>query len=142
MAHLDEELAALATMSPAQLRQEWSRLHRTPAPSFTADLLARGIAYFLQERSLGRMCAATRRELDRHVRIRATGNPEPTVSLNAGSRLARDWHGRTHHVLILDDGYLYDDRRYDSLSAIAREITGAAWSGPRFFGLRQKRGSR
>jgi hypothetical protein len=142
MARLEEELAALATMSPAQLRQEWSRLHRTPPPNFTADLLARGIAYFLQERYLGRMCAATRRELDRLVRRRADADSAPTVRLKPGSRLAREWHGRTHHVLILDEGYLYDDRRYDSLSAIAREITGAAWSGPRFFGVRQKAGTR
>ena len=59
----------------------------------------------------------------------------------AGTRLAREWHGKTHHVLILDEGYLFEDRRYGSLTAIAREITGAAWSGPRFFGLQGRAAS-
>jgi hypothetical protein len=52
--------------------------------------------------------------------------------------LARDWQGRTHHVLVLEEGYTYEERRYRSLSAIAFEITGARWSGPRFFGLISK----
>ena len=51
--------------------------------------------------------------------------------------LVRVWRGTSHHVLICDEGYSYQDRRYASLSSIAREITGAAWSGPRFFGLKR-----
>jgi hypothetical protein len=50
-----------------------------------------------------------------------------------------NWHGRTHHVLVVDGGYSYRERHYRSLTAIAREITGVAWSGPRFFGLVGKR---
>jgi hypothetical protein len=58
-----------------------------------------------------------------------------------GTHLARDWHGRTHHVLVTDDGFLYQERRYLSLSQVATAITGTKWSGPRFFGLKRKSGA-
>ena len=60
--------------------------------------------------------------------------PAP-LRIKPGTRLAREWHGQMHHVLITDAGYSYNDKSYSSLSAIARRITGASWSGPRFFGL-------
>ena len=50
----------------------------------------------------------------------------------------REWRGRTCHVTVLEEGYEFEDRRYASLSHIAREVAGTNWSGPRFFGLRQK----
>ena len=53
----------------------------------------------------------------------------------AGARLVREWNGRTHEVEVLADGFLLRGQRFRSLSAIAREITGARWSGPRFFGV-------
>jgi len=56
-----------------------------------------------------------------------------------GTRLLREWNGKLHAVLVDDDGFLFDDRRFASLSHIAREITGAHWSGPRFFGLKSRR---
>jgi len=137
---LDEQLSALATMSPAQLRAEWRRLYRNLPPDLTPDLLARGIAHHLQERTHGGMPASSRRELDQLVRRMTEGRElGSNIGIKPGTRLCRDWHGRTHHVLILDDGFLYGEQRYPSLTAIAREITGAGWSGPRFFGLRQKR---
>lgn len=59
----------------------------------------------------------------------------PATRIKTGTRLVRDWGGESHHVMVLDVGYLYRDERYRSLSVIARQITGAKWSGPRFFGL-------
>ncbi len=56
--------------------------------------------------------------------------------IKAGTRLVREWGGISHHVVVLEDGYHYLERRYSSLSQIARDITGAHWSGPRFFGLK------
>ena len=141
MASLNDDLAALATMSPARLRLEWKKHYKALPPDFTADLLARGIAHLLQERAHGGLPPAIRRELDQLVRRGARdGKIERVTRIKAGTRLARDWGGRTHHVVIVDDGFLYNDQRYASLTAIAREITGAGWSGPRFFGLTQKRG--
>jgi hypothetical protein len=68
-----------------------------------------------------------------------TGNASTygETSLRPGTRLSRDWHGRTYHVLVLEDGFLHQDRQYRSLSQIAAAITGTAWSGPRFFGLKR-----
>jgi hypothetical protein len=63
---------------------------------------------------------------------------ERELQLKPGTRLVRQWHGQTYRVLVLDHGYQYADRHYQSLTPIAREITGAAWSGPRFFGLKRR----
>ncbi len=63
--------------------------------------------------------------------------PSPTISLKPGAKLIREWGGKTHCVIVLENGFDFEGRRYSSLSRIAREITGARWSGPRFFGLRQ-----
>jgi hypothetical protein len=56
-----------------------------------------------------------------------------------GTRLMREWQGRTYEVVVLDDGFSWQGTRCNSLSAIARKITGTAWSGPLFFGLKQAR---
>jgi hypothetical protein len=144
MTLLADQLAALATMSAAQLRQEWEWVHGEPAPpAFSRDLLARGIAWTLQEQVDGGLSAAAARKLANAARqIERWGRVSAAaITLKPGSRLARDWHGRTHHVLVLDDGYSYRERHYRSLTAIAREITGVAWSGPRFFGLTGRRES-
>jgi hypothetical protein len=62
---------------------------------------------------------------------------ECQLSLKTGTRLVREWHGRTCHVAVLENSFLYEDQQYASLSQIARVVTGTKWSGPRFFGLRQ-----
>jgi hypothetical protein len=141
MNSLDLELAALAAMSSAQLREEWQRVMRTAPPAFSPDLLERAIAYELQARRHGGLSPAAQRALDRVGRqLARTGKvsqPRET-RLKPGTRLSRDWHGRTHHVLVIDDGYLFEERRYRSLSQVAAAITGTAWSGPRFFGLKPR----
>jgi hypothetical protein len=143
MAGIEEELSALATMSSAQLRAEWQRVMRTPPPpAFSADLLELAIAYQLQVKRYGGLPGATRRRLDQLAReVSRSGSiaSASDTSLRPGTRLSRDWHGKTHHVLVLDDGYMFEDRRYRSLTQIAASITGTAWSGPRFFGLKQRK---
>ena len=141
MTHLNEELAALGTMSPAQLRSEWRRVFRAPPPDLTPDLLRRGIAYRQQERRHGGLSTALVRDLDRLAAKLARGEALPSASerqLKAGTRLVRQWNHATYVVLVTDDGYIMADRRFTSLTQIARAITGANWSGPRFFGLRAK----
>lgn len=129
-------------MSSAQLREEWTRVYRTPAPPLTADLLARGIAWKLQERVHGGLIKAHVRELRRQKeQLDAAGNVSTNVyagRIKPGSRIVREWGGATHHVVVLEGSYHYQDRRYTSLTQIAREITGTHWSGPRFFGLRKE----
>jgi hypothetical protein len=142
MAKLEDKLAVLATMSLAQLRGEWLQLFRTPAPDGVAHrLLALGIAWRLQEKAQGGLSQASTRELDRLDRqLARTGDlgAEPTAALKVGTRLVREWGGATHQVELMDDGYVYGGERYGSLSQIAHKITGAKWSGPRFFGLNRR----
>lgn len=136
MARLADELTVLATMSPAQLRAEWRRVHRTLPPEVPTDILRRAIAWHLQERVHGGLPTATIRELDRVAARLAKSEAavSSSVRLKPGTRLVRRWQGATYTVLVAEDGFVYDDRRFASLSQIAEAITGAHWSGPRFFG--------
>lgn len=129
---LDDELRALNKLSRQQLKTRWRDLHRVAPPeAFTPDLLARGIAWRLQERALGVLSDNLRKMLgyDERGHIRTAG------ALRPGNRLVRRWRGATHVVDVTTDGFVYNDRRFGSLSEIARGITGTRWSGPRFFGL-------
>ncbi len=135
---LDVQLNALAAMSAKDLRLEWQRVHRVAPPiGFGPDLIARSLAYMLQEKVAGSLPRSVAREIRRGVAELAAKSlslhrPPP---LRSGTRLTREWHGRTHHVQVVDGAFDYRDRHYRSLTAIARQITGARWSGPRFFGL-------
>ena len=137
-----QALARLSELTIFELRGEWRRLHRMPPPMrFSRDLLTRGISYKLQERAYGGLSTATARKLERATADplgRGAVKPAPPISLKSGTRLVREWRGVTHTVLIHADGIEWRGQRYRSLSVVAREITGARWSGPRFFGLRRQ----
>jgi hypothetical protein len=101
-------------------------------------LLIRGIGYRFQEIQQGGLGKATRRKLKTLAKMfRTTGQvaPDPGLSLKPGARLVREWHGRTHTVTVTEDGFEYAGVMYPSLTKVAKRITGANWSGPRFFGL-------
>jgi hypothetical protein len=137
------ELARLGELTIFELRGEWRRVHRMPPPMrLSRDLLIRGITYKLQERSLGGLSRSLMRKLE-HLSVEPAvsdeGKPTPPVPLKPGTRLVREWHGVTHTVLVHAEGVEWNGRRYRSLTVVAREITGAHWSGPRFFGLRKRR---
>lgn len=143
MSSVDRRIVTLLSMSSAELGSEWTCLHQKPAPSLSADLLARGIAYRLQERRHGGLTATARRQINRLARQLDKASEVtigPHGDLKPGTRLSRDWHGKTCHVLVMDEGFLFEDRRYRSLSQIANAITGTKWSGPRFFGLANRKG--
>ncbi len=135
------QLAELMSMSPAALRALWRDTFKSVAPDIGADLLRRGIAFRLQERAHGGLVASAKRDINRlRKRVEKSGSTGPVnaIALKAGTRLVRTWNGRTWHVLVCEDGFEFQSRHYKSLSHIAREITGAHWSGPRFFGLRSR----
>jgi hypothetical protein len=136
-----ETLARLSTATIFELRGEWRRLHRAPPPMrLSRDLLMRGITYKLQERPLGGLSSSILRKLERLNRDSKASDgqkPGPPISLKAGTRLVREWRGVTHIVLVQAQGFEWNGRRYRSLTLIAHKITGAHWSGPRFFGLRK-----
>jgi hypothetical protein len=129
---------ALDDTSLDELRREWRRLHHSEPPKLSRDLLARGIGYRLQEIQHGGLGKSTRRKLKTLAKMfRTEGRvaPDPGLRLKPGARLVREWHGRTHTVTVTEDGFEYAGTTYPSLTKIAKKITGAHWSGPRFFGL-------
>ncbi len=134
-----ELLQKLGAMPPAELRAAWRAQYRGPAPNLGPDLLRRGIAWRMQERSAGKLSPTTRREIERLI-ARLNAGEEPAkagaAKLKPGTRLIRSWGGTVHQVMVLEDGFEHKGRHYRSLSQIARAITGAHWSGPRFFGLK------
>jgi len=122
-------------LTTAQLRQKWLDLFGGEfAPRLKRELLIGALAYQLQAQACGGLKARTRQKLgevaaDPHAPL------EPGRALVPGTRLLREWRGITHVVEISDQGFIWQGRKLSSLSAIAREITGTRWSGPRFFGL-------
>jgi hypothetical protein len=137
-------LEALADRTPDELRKEWRRLYCSQPPRLSRDLLVRAIAYRIQELRHGRLSKATSRKLAALRQARQSGAEiavEGAPRIRAGARLVRERNGHTHTVTVEEEGLTYAGRSYRSLSAIAREITGARWSGPRFFGLATKGGA-
>jgi Protein of unknown function (DUF2924) len=137
LAGLDGEIARLVDRSTQELRRAWRALHHTGPPlGLSRDLIIRGLADKLQERARG----GPSRALHRRLQILAGEFEKGARSFDAGvlktgATLVRQWRGHTHTVLVGDEGFEYGGRRYRSLTVIAEQITGAHWSGPRFFGL-------
>jgi hypothetical protein len=131
--NLGTELAALERASRDRLTEHWVEYFgAAPPPRTSRSLLIRAVAYKMQERAMGGLSAAT---------LRLLSGPEPAPvrrrrGLRPGSVLVREWHGIGHQVTVLEKGALYRGDHYRSLSEVARRITGARWSGPRFFGVK------
>lgn len=137
---LQGELKALATMPPAQLRQYWADLSNIDLPHASPSLLRHLIAHRLQEKVHGKLPSHIERELDRlngKIGTSATTTARRGPIL-PGTRFVREWNGKTIAVTATDSGFEWDNDTYRSLSEIARKVTGAHWSGPRFFGLTAK----
>ena len=138
---LSDRLAVLAELRIGDLRLEWRRLFRADPPKLSRDIMMRAIAYRLQEIAHGGMSKVTQRRLMTLTAEFETGGtiaPPPRPKIKPGSRLVHEWHGRTHTVCVTDDGFEFQGKSYRSLTKIARDITGAQWSGPRFFGLTKR----
>ena len=120
-------------MNLEALRGEWRRRYGAPPTLRSADLLRRLLAWRVQAEALGGLDS----KLVREICAAGKKGARPKSATPVGSRLAREWQGRLHEVEVVDGGFVHQGRRYRSLSAIARSITGARWNGPRFFGLRE-----
>jgi hypothetical protein len=122
------DLAAVRALRRATIKKE-------PPGALTRDLLVRQLAWRIQEKTFGGHDAATLRLLDTYGRQDA----DKVVlfrRLKPGTSVVREYQGIRHIVTISEGGFVWQGKAYDSLSAIAREITGSRWNGPRFFGLR------
>ena len=137
-------LASLKAMSVKELKTEWEKLFGTAAPNNSRKFLEFRIAYRIQELTYGGPDGETRRMLDlladevegharRKHRIADPRNPV------TGTKLLREWDGVEHTVTVQKDGFDWQGRKFKSLSAVARAITGTRWNGYRFFGLRERK---
>jgi hypothetical protein len=141
ISEVERQVASLAKRSTQDLRVTWRQLHRTGPPlGLSRDLLIRALANQLQERTHGGPSRALRRRLQRLAGASDTAKMavDPGLVLKVGTTLVRQWRGHTHTVLVHNDGFEHEGRRYRSLTAIAERITEAHWSGPRFFGLTKR----
>lgn len=141
-ADIASKLELLSHRSLSDLRSDWQRLYRLcPPKRLSRDLLIRGIAYRLQEQSYGGLSRSILNQLlpsddDTQTKTEPQSKTAVPITLKQGTRLIREWRGQTLSVLVCEDGcFDWNGKRYASLSMIAREVTGAHWSGPRFFGL-------
>jgi hypothetical protein len=136
---LETEIAALDELSRPALVDRWRKLCRADPPKgISQRLLIRGIAYEMQAKRYGGLKQATARRLRMIADGTSDGgysNRKPAPALRPGARLIREWNSTTHVVEVVEGAYIWNGDRHQSLSAIARAITGARWSGPRFFGL-------
>lgn len=145
-------VTALLKAPTADLKRLYHELYGKDGPPYNRAYLVKRLAYRLQELCYGGLADSARftmRVVLQDIGADELASPRPrgrnakhrrnNDSLVAGTRLIRDWQGTRHEVTVLPDGYEYAGRRYRSLSAIARAVTGTQWNGPAFFGLRSKR---
>ena len=153
---VDQEVAGLGDLSREELAERWTKAYgHAPPKGARRDYHLRAAAWHLQARRLGGLSPDTRRMLraastpmKKQFAVQAFNSAaEPDVSASTfavatprkqfspGTRLVRDWNGRSHVVDVLEEGFAFEGRLHKSLTAIAHQITGAHWSGPRFFGL-------
>jgi hypothetical protein len=126
---LEAELARIAAMNKNELRSLRREQEGREAPGgFSRDLLARGIAYAIQEEQLGGLSPELKKLL-------ANSDASPPPRIKAGSVIVREYAGARHEVFVVENGFSWQGKSYPSLSAIAKEITGTSWNGWRFFGL-------
>lgn len=130
------EVARIHALAPDGLRRTWRAVFgRTPPASLSTGLLARMIVWHIQQRAFGGLDRDTRRFLDSLARAGASRRRQ----LKPGTVLVRDYQGQRHTVTVGREGFEWQGATYASLSAIARDITGTSWSGPRFFALKDPR---
>jgi len=136
---IEAELERLHSMPIVELRVLWrSKFKSDPPKAFGPDLLRRSLAYKIQEDAYGGLDRTTARLLKGLMAQFAKGNGRIALPrrIKPGAILVRQWKGQIHRVTVLEHGFAYQSKPYESLSQIARLITGTRWNGPKFFGLR------
>ena len=140
------QVAALPGKPTGELKDMWRELYGTEPPPYNRPFLVKRLAYRVQELAYGGLSPQTLARLDaladeEEERVSGKRRPRKTDRPITGTRLIREWQGVEHQVTVLTDGFECQGRKYRSLSAIARAITGTRWNGPLFFGLRSNGGS-
>jgi hypothetical protein len=131
---IEAEIDRIRSLGLDELRTLWRTTFRSsPPPAFSKDLTARFICWHIQEQALGGLDPPIEKILDSLSR----GDKATTDRrLKPGTVLVREYAGERHTVTVVPGGYIWRETTHPSLSTIARAVTGTAWNGPRFFGLR------
>ena len=141
-----KQVAELPNMKSIELREMWRKLFSSDPPTPNKTFLVKRLAYRIQELAYKGLTSATLKRLEAIAQEEEDG-PAAKVMANGqrpreqplpGTRLVREWKGIEHVVTSLEKGFEYQGKKFKSLSAVAREITGTQWSGPLFFGLRSQ----
>ncbi len=138
--NIGSEIEELGGLDLQELRSKWKELFDQNPPAFRSpDIFRHMLAAQIQERAFGGLSPDAKAKLKKLAKSfgRDRGPFPLSLTLKAGSVLAREWGGAIHKVRVLRDGFEYGGARFHSLSEVAREITGTRWSGPLFFGLKK-----
>lgn len=143
-----KQIAELPTLPQARLKELWKEYFGVEPPAYRKGFLVRGLAHRIQELTYGGLSDAHQARLDALIadseapggRGKGSGKRQNREDLLLGTRLIREWKGVEHETTVIEGGFECQGRRYRSLSAVARAITGTRWNGPMFFGLRTHRG--
>ncbi|MBF0188472.1 MAG: DUF2924 domain-containing protein [Magnetococcales bacterium] len=137
-----KQITEIKTMTMAELRDRWRTLYETTPPPYNKAFLVRRLIYRVQELACGGLSEEIRQRMedssgngkDPNLQTPLTSSGENMLT---GTTLIREWKGVDHCVTVLDDGFEYQGRRFNSLSAVARSITGTRWNGKVFFGIKK-----
>jgi hypothetical protein len=138
-----KDITVIPALSKTELHARWERLEGSKPPNIPIDLLRLLYVQRVREHAYGGIPGWVLAEFDRVLVESRQPREKKRVdsvrrSLSVGTRLVREWNGKTVSVEVRQEGYLYADRLYGSLSEIARVVTGTHWSGPRFFGIKRR----
>lgn len=129
---------AFKSLDTAELQALWAAIFKGRRRPQSNDIIISQISYFLQEQKHGGMSVRTQNQINRLIEGKVR-HPLNKYTFENSQQLVREWNGKKYHVFVLGkNAFQYQGRVYKSLSAIAREISGAHWSGPLFFGLRKQ----
>ncbi len=135
------EIKKLEELSTAQLKERWYRKWPVQLPKqVSRELLVLSLAEDLQGAEFGGLPRELQRQIDALAGdLKRSGKIDRNapIRIKPGTRLVREWQGERHEVTVLEKRFTYKNKQFDSLSEIAREITGTRWSGPVFFGLKK-----
>lgn len=139
--HIAADIEKFEELSTAQLKQRWHRKWPVQLPKqVSRELLVISLAWELQAAEFGGLPRELQRQIDTLAGdLKRSGKIDSNVPtrIKPGTRLVREWQGERHEVTVLEKRFAYKNKQFDSLSEIAREITGTRWSGPVFFGLKK-----
>ena len=134
-------MSELEGLDRSGLRLVWINIFKIAAPRYLSmTFMRKALIYEEQCQHFGGLSPALKRAL----KAAANGKPISSAAVSAckpGTQLIREWNGKVFKVEVKEDGYVLEGHRFKSLSAIALHITGTSWSGPRFFGLINTKGT-